>query len=97
MLKGMFAITRNNWALEKAGIKTQMIDPTLRMGLHRFGMQCGMTPEEVAAFYIRYDIGPIFNRMTALETVHGWAKAGKLRANLLIESHIRYVKQGFQF
>lgn len=33
MLKGMFAITRNNWALEKAGIKTQMNAPrTSRRG-----------------------------------------------------------------
>ncbi len=35
-----------------------------------------MKPEEVAAFYVRYEIGPIPDRMAALQTLHDWEQAG---------------------
>ncbi|WP_427308923.1 hypothetical protein [Cupriavidus sp. H39] len=95
MLKDVLAISRNSWAMETAGIKIQSLDPKLRVALRKFGIEQGLRPKEVVAFFVKNDIGRISRPLEAFEIVHEWEKAGELRADALASAKLQYIKQGY--
>lgn len=95
MLKDVLGIIRNNWAMEAAGIKTQSLDPKLRVALHKFGIEQGLRPKEVVAFFVKNYLGCRSRPLEAFEIVHEWEETGELRADALASAKLQFIKQGY--
>ncbi|WP_354673929.1 hypothetical protein [Cupriavidus alkaliphilus] len=95
MLKNVLGVIRNNWAMETAGIKIQSLDPKLRIALHKFGMEHGLRPKEVVAFFVKNDLGGRSEPLEAFEIVHEWEMAGEVRTDAIASAKLQYIKQGY--
>ncbi len=95
MLKNVIGVIRTNWAMETAGIKIQSLDSKFRVALHKFGMEHGLRPKEVVAFFVKNDLGCRSTPLEALVIVYEWEQGGEVRTDAITRAKLQYIKQGY--